>query len=419
MQSKSQLSTATEAKDEWYWVRSYNLVAKPEYPTWPHNTDEGKAMVAADLEEVMQLSTRYRSLTHNAGSIQYETGKQQFNYCYHEHDNFVYVHDCPFVRMKQKESSTSRWIDADVYCGSAVAPAKPPHGTLSEITEDLRKEAWQSMMPELNTGLSLTNFILELRDLSSLLRMGYKLKKLLSNLDPKLFGSLTAAELTLTYSFGIKPLEADLKELFRLWNSIDKEINKFISAGKKVQSYHFQKSVTDDDVEISTNDASSLRRKTVEMYYATCKYRYEYERPPSWEAFRRVIGLRLTPETIWNAIPFTFVIDWVVNIAQFFRQFDDDPNLKVVIVDYCDSMKRIVTNYELRHLSGKTSTGHYIVMPEKVNVDNELIVWMWHSTTYKRVPDAPNMGYAFPVLDTVSTRELVLGGALLRTLTRS
>jgi hypothetical protein len=56
-------------------------------------------------------------------------------------------------------------------------------------------------------------------------------------------------------------------------------------------------------------------------------------------AFMDDIGLNLNPSIIWNAIPWTFVIDWVVNVSSWLDQFKFR-NIEPItyIGEYCWSM---------------------------------------------------------------------------------
>jgi hypothetical protein len=53
------------------------------------------------------------------------------------------------------------------------------------------------------------------------------------------------------------------------------------------------------------------------------------------------LGVYLNPRIIWNAIPFSFLVDWVVNVGKFLEGFSHR-NLepKVNILHYCWSIKR-------------------------------------------------------------------------------
>lgn len=138
----------------------------------------------------------------------------------------------------------------------------------------------------------------------------------------------------------------------------------------------------------------------------------------------RVGGLRITPSTVWNAIPWTFVIDWLVNVTDFLEQFDRDPGLTVKVHDYCDTIKSVSQNDFRRSLRNPSIANYKIpswgngsfvgssVFHLSEDIDSP-ILWTWKRVHYKRVPGVPFTGYALPVLDSLSNRQLVLAGALL------
>jgi hypothetical protein len=147
------------------------------------------------------------------------------------------------------------------------------------------------------------------------------------------------------------------------------------------------------------------------VFHATLKCSYDYVKPSEFEGFRRVLGLRLTAEAIWNAVPFTFLIDWVLKVSKFLKQLDKDPNLTVNIKDYCWSLKRLAV---VSYVSDKDGTYWGGTHSKRTYHNMGLEYWRVERSTYTREPSVPNTGYAFPVFDSLSSRELVLAGALIR-----
>lgn len=263
-----------------------------------------------------------------------------------------------------------------------------------------------------------------MRDFVMLITLSRKLANMVKTLDRKIVGTRTLAELTLAWSFGIEPMVRDLTELAKLYNSVDKRVNKFINDGKKVQSYHYMKELDNvgrTDISDAACNYHYRYSESKSIYYATLKCSYDYKKPPHWESFRRVMGLNITPEVIWNAIPFSFLIDWVVKINDFLHQFDEDPNLVVHVKDYCDTVKNTKSEFTIprnTHQEGFANGNQLMDASEYGRVRSEY-GYLLKSTIYQRIPGIPDTGYAFPVLDKLSNRELVLGGALLRTFIRA
>jgi len=75
------------------------------------------------------------------------------------------------------------------------------------------------------------------------------------------------------------------------------------------------------------------------QFHAEIQYRYYYPGFSSVHAHLNgmldVLGVNLNPQIIWNAIPWSFVIDWLLSVGQWYGQFRRPAtNLKVVILQY-------------------------------------------------------------------------------------
>jgi hypothetical protein len=94
--------------------------------------------------------------------------------------------------------------------------------------------------------------------------------------------------------------------------------------------------------------------------------RYRYPCPPELStfagklrAFLDALGVNSNPQILWNAIPFTFLVDWVVNVSGFLRQFRV-PNVtfQIEILDFCHSAKlEKQVFYEIQHTSYVSGVG--------------------------------------------------------------
>lgn len=415
-------------------IGSYGSYFQPLFGGYavPHKTDA--ELLAAAQPLYHDPSPAGYPTTSGFSFIDYDQGKQKFNHCLH-------VKEGEFSCLDIKKGVVYSWPYGAKFCYALVAGmgATPgrysgyrPTGwcpTAEADLEDLitpyRREAWENLMPQLNTGFSLTNFLLELRDIRDLWKTASKMSRMLRSLDRRIVGTKTLSELILAYSFGVLPLRSDLETIVEDLFNTNKRVNEFIDRGKRVLSYHFRKEwdVENDDVTWrSESPYAQTFRVRKKLFSATLRSSYLYRKPSKLEGFLRVMGLRLTPEIIWNAIPFTFVIDWVLDIQSFLRQFDDDTNLTLNIVDYCDSIKVAETFEQYRRLSATApSYGTLTARVKLYTADNlaDDVIWSYQAQSYLRLPGFPDTGYALPVSDIMSARELVLGGALLRTRIRS
>jgi len=120
------------------------------------------------------------------------------------------------------------------------------------------------------------------------------------------------------------------------------------------------------------------------------------------------LGVKPDPSIIWNAIPFTFLIDWVIDVGGFLRRFStDNLGLKTVVHDFCSSHKSVTT----RSIRLKAYYG-----PSWNNWEspNSPVVTNVTKRRYIRRKSIPSLTAAL-ASSGISTRELTLSAALLAT----
>jgi len=383
-----------------------------------------------DLRSLVQAyaiaSPVTKTIKANAGTIEYENDAAKFNPCLHVYDRL----DVDPVRARHHYARSWFYIDRwynTTWCGidKPIMPLLEPD--ILEVTSEMRRRAWAAMYPEINDGAKLIVSIYEFRDFPRLAMSVYKLHRVFKHAvenrvinDP----SKLISQLLLAYNFGFKPLVNDLTQVMLMCIELDKLIDAFIESGKEVQSYHYKEVLSSDSDETEYGGGHILMER-LSMYYATCKMSYQYDRPPLWEAVMRVGGVRLSAGIVWEAIPWSFAIDWIVNLQKFFDQFDKDPRVIVKVHDYCDTIKSSVTNsYRRSHSESSgtlwrpaypwTAATSLALYDPVYGKDYETPVWTWKRVRYQRTPGTPDMGYALPAFDSMSSRQLVLAGALLR-----
>lgn len=291
-----------------------------------------------------------------------------------------------------------------------------------EITEEMRAQAWADLLPQLNDGFSLANFIWEIKDIPRLLVDIGKVLRSLRSLSKiaKNANTLTLAKAQLTWSFAVSPLMGDLQNIIDILTNFRKKVNQFIDQGKQVLPYHHRRDLFRYTSKVPNELGSTIDEVSV-VYAATLRASYVYKQPNDWELFSRIAGLRITPEVIWNAIPLSFIIDWFIKIGDALRNLDRDPHLTIKVHDYCDSLKKVKSRKVVFDESCWTWDSWYKSQPGFIESmfissdDRNKTGWELADISYIRIPGEPNMGYSFPVLDTLSARELVLAGALMRT----
>jgi hypothetical protein len=79
-------------------------------------------------------------------------------------------------------------------------------------------------------------------------------------------------------------------------------------------------------------------------YHATMRYSYTLPEMDSKHeevlAKLDTLGVRLDPSIVWNAIPFSFIVDWVVDVSGFLQKMArDNYPINTTIHEFCHSVK--------------------------------------------------------------------------------
>jgi hypothetical protein len=202
----------------------------------------------------------------------------------------------------------------------------------------LSYEAMEKMKPDLNI-LSLPNFLLELDDIKKMFDFWSRTRNIRKNVSG----------LHLNWNFGWKPFIGDLQKIWSILGSVYVKLDKW-----------------QNDVQ---NGGLHVRHCTlldeVNTYGGTFNFQGAYHRPCTWRATHkrvvtghvkyRPLPLRTAPglltglrgymqalgfapnvSIIWEAIPFSFVVDWFVDVGNYVATFDIDVlELPFELVDFC------------------------------------------------------------------------------------
>lgn len=212
--------------------------------------------------------------------------------------------------------------------------------SLTPETLAFGQRAFDAMVPDLETDLQLVNFALELTDVKHLLRFFTKWKK----------SVLTkAAEGHLSYSFGIRPFLSDVATLYYVLKNYKDKIHDFMSRYDTLQRRHYTEPI--EYVPESSNtfySSVNVTARTVhEAHYerhATMVYSYTgpdlFETNNQIKALRDMLGLRITPSTIWEAIPFSFLVDWIYRVQAWLQRYEKPlVPITLTVQDFCISEK--------------------------------------------------------------------------------
>jgi hypothetical protein len=221
--------------------------------------------------------------------------------------------------------------------------------------------ALSNILPKIKPELSIVNSILELKDFASLpatitrisrLPTLIKLKgltKLIKDPGRALSGFTgplrewfkTGADSYLQAQFNIGPLLSDIASLRKALLRTERRVNDFITRSGRTQRGHFTLSLGEMHSTYDTTVASpgytadgyemggevDLERFSypdnttfhVEVEYNFNYTRYQIEHARIF-ALLDAVGINFNPTIIWNAIPWSFVVDWVIGVGRWLNQ---------------------------------------------------------------------------------------------------
>lgn len=254
--------------------------------------------------------------------------------------------------------------------GLNLSVASVPWGSLSQ-------SALQTMLPSLQGDTSYVNFLLELKDFRSILKLfNQGLERKLTTLEA-LFGhrryDKPLARLSkqyLSYSFGWRPLFNDIAAFVQQILGLKAKYDELTRRANRPQQKYWGTWVSGTELpETLTyptlNGANgtgptggwygagtlkgncSLRTSASKgvRYHATLRYRYQMPQElrtyfGQLKATLDFMGINRNPAIVWNAIPFSFIVDWFVNVGKTLDSLRvDNIDFKTEILDFCHSVK--------------------------------------------------------------------------------
>jgi hypothetical protein len=330
-------------------------------------------------------------------------------------------------------SGLSAWFDRDSNTEDWVLP---PSGLDGLITKSLTR-----LLPQVRTRVQLLNTLFELKDIVYLKSTIARLRTLGHRIASKgPVGTLrevakSAADVFLSYKFGIEPLIRDIE-------SIHKALVDSLGRMRRLMQFDGVPQVTRYRRDLRENEGYSIGQSTVNAVYTAdiTPRSYWVESDPTdilvhvddgnivvttyfeitnvkeqfsaqlrfiarWSETQHryveqlglidALGLSWNPKHIWDAIPFSFVIDWVVKVGDFLDQFGKgalDPVLDVIDYSWSINKERSV------QLSAKFG-------------DKVVTYPLLRESAYRRQPSTANMNAL--ITSSLSSNEVRLASALV------
>lgn len=268
---------------------------------------------------------------------------------------------------------------------------------------DLKSYALNSMLPQIRPRLSLINSIYELKDFKSLARSVLRLSRSYGSLNDLLSrgrvnfrtwmrGQIqryreaplrrilrSSADGWLQYHFAWRPLVSDIIAVKAAIYETRKQIENLLAREGLPQEHHFRRSLSEqyvdkDEVTVAPksgyySDCSTIWGScrytrlvvhTNPIFQGTIHYSYELDewsrQHAAMNGFLDALGVRLDPAIIWNAIPWTFVIDWVAGVSSWLKSFarsNLDPRTHITGCTFSIKVdRRIATTFQGSYNTG-------------------------------------------------------------------
>lgn len=222
--------------------------------------------------------------------------------------------------------------------------------------DSLKQASLSEMMPGIKTEMSLLNFLYELKDFKSLpatLRRLQSFTQILRNLGKnpelalrRLFHS--ASDVYLQTQFNIMPLLSDLHAIWQAVHRTEARLNELVANAGRPRMRHFMRIIGNAGNETSSTEwhgygsyfhnlwtADTMcpgQTKLTRIVYASrpvfhAQMQYCYNLTAYQAEHARLFaildafGIKPDPRIIWNAIPWSFAVDWVFGVNRWLSQF--------------------------------------------------------------------------------------------------
>lgn len=257
----------------------------------------------------------------------------QWNFCEHVKRDLV---SGRHWFTSQRNTGTQWSLEANRFSTpAAVYESDLPSSPGATQWHNWRAQSYALLVPKLaNTDFSLFNYLIELGELKGAIKLCTRGVSAIATHVSNMVKSLgsasdlgkTPAELALTYDFGIKPFINDTAKLTELLTSVRKDIIAFNKRGEGRSVHHVELPL----VVSNTSAVSGMSRVfTVKLHTFRAQAELTYkidqgliDRLSDLDLITERLGLRATPGRIWNAVPLSFLVDWVFSVGDFLESLD-------------------------------------------------------------------------------------------------
>jgi hypothetical protein len=155
------------------------------------------------------------------------------------------------------------------------------------------------------------------------------------------------AEQHLNFSFNLLPSLKDLASIVKKLRAFDKAWKTLLENANKVRVSHARFPVhkdppAKDTIVFNSYEKTDQAYRWIEppVFCGTLKYVYSLPaigNTSKLGALLDSIGINLNPEILWEAVPFSFVIDWFFRVGDYLSTFKLDnirPDVRILEITY-------------------------------------------------------------------------------------
>lgn len=226
-----------------------------------------------------------------------------------------------------------------------------------EDLDSLLGSSFLRMLPGIKPDLSIINSIIELKDMKTLRETFTHAEDILNrltklnNLRRSAFVNLSFRDILrrrssdyLQLKFNLQPLYSDIKGVFDAFRSWSRKTMLLLAQAEKLNTHHISININEydtvshsfessdwhvPDLEFGTNFYQLIRssKSHRKVSYAASQFHLEMEFQYTFSKLQREharlftlmdqLGVNLNPAIVWNAIPYSFVVDWVLGVNKY------------------------------------------------------------------------------------------------------
>lgn len=226
----------------------------------------------------------------------------------------------------------------------------------------------------------------------------------------------TLAELQLVYDYAYKPTINDVAALSVISGECARTLARFNKQGAQQNTRHYREELPTEFLFANVGATQRIYQEKRAVYVASLRCTYQQAAEDALGNLLTYHGLTLSPAQIWEAVPFSFLIDQVFLVGKALERLSRTAVTKVEYGVFMESMKveTVAVHTWLKVPSLRYFTGG--CDSHGVNVDGNYPVAFTQKTTYDRYTSLPPAlgGVALPQFKMPSFHNLVDDLALLR-----